>query len=134
MGRKPYRLFLAALATVCVAGLPSCGHDQRLVSIVVQPPTAFFLTPNTPGSIQLTALGTYIHPPETKDLTHNVTWVSDIPTLVKVDSSGAVTTSGTGACGIANITASITTNNPSGNLIMGSAAVTVHDAAIPVCP
>jgi len=129
-----YRLFLTALAMACVVGLSSCGHDQQLVSIAVQPSSGFFLTPNSVGIIQLTALGTYIHPPETKDITDKVTWASDVSGVVTVSPSGAVSTSGTGGCGIANVTATYVTNNPSGNVVTGSATITVHNTAIPICP
>jgi hypothetical protein len=47
----------------------SCGHGQELVSITVQPTSETFGTSNLPvidnagASVQLRALGSYIHPP-----------------------------------------------------------------------
>jgi hypothetical protein len=136
MSRKRYRMFSVVVAIACLAALPSCGNDNKLVSVEVQPSAAFFLTPASGGTIKLTALGTYIHPPATKDISNKVTWTSDIPGLVTVDQTGAVATSGNGSCGIANVTASFFTsaNNPAGNVLRGSATVTVHDSAVPACP
>ena len=136
MSRKQYRILSVVVAIASLVALPSCGNDNKLVSIAVQPSTAFFLTPDTTLTIKLTALGTYIHPPATKDISNKVTWTSDIPGLVTVDQTGMVATSGNGSCGIANVTASFFTsaNNPAGNVIMGTAAVTVHNSAIPACP
>jgi hypothetical protein len=116
--------------------LPGCGHDQKLVSIAVQPATVFFLTPDSGLNFQLTALGTYIHPPENKIITNSVTWASDSSGLVVVNKSGVVAPSGTGECGIANITATFYTSpgNPGGNVVLGNATITVHNPAVPTCP
>ena len=59
-----------------------CGHDQELVSIDVQPSTETFgsstvmVSEDAGLQVQLKALGTYIHPPVTKDITNSVTWTS----------------------------------------------------------
>lgn len=50
-----------------------------------------------------TATGTYIHPPQTKDITDIVTWQSDNPQVVQVSSTGVVTPNV--SCGLANISA-----------------------------
>jgi hypothetical protein len=86
--------------------LPSCGHDQQLVSISVQPSTETFGAANIPVSqdtglnVQLTALGSYIHPPVTKDITSEVTWTSNTPQMAMVSSSGVLSATGE-ACGTA---------------------------------
>ena len=53
----------------------SCARDQQLVSITIQPDTQTFGASNIPVpadaglSVQLRALGHYVHPPVTKDIT-----------------------------------------------------------------
>ena len=116
-----------------VALLSSCARDQRLVTITIQPASGTFLSPTVGGEIHFTAMGSYIHPPVTKDITSQVTWNTSIPQLINLN-AGVVTTTGTG-CGIANISASSTTGTgPSGNLIIGYATVTVNDPTVAACP
>ncbi len=112
----------------------SCGHERRLVSITVQPAKATFVTPDPTAQIQFTALGNYIHPPSTLDITNQVTWKTDVPQLVTITSAGVVSPTGAG-CGVADISASSTRGTgSSGNLIIGSATVTVNDPTNPICP
>jgi len=106
----------------------SCGHDRKLVSITIQPPAATFLTPGPGGEIDFTALGNYIHPPDTRDITNKVTWKTDVPGLISVN-GGKV--SPLGGCGGANISASL---QDKGNLVIVYATVTVNDPTDPVCP
>ena len=126
------------LSLICLVSIfaPSCGHDQKLQSIAVQPASVNFLSPDARLNAQLTAMGTYIHPPETKDITNTVKWTSDITGVVTVTSTGVVSPAGTGECGIANVTARVFTsdNNPSGNVVTGSSTVTVHNTAVAICP
>src|SRR5260370_35015049 len=69
-------LGLGAVVVVgAVLSLSSCGHDQKLVSLTIQPNTFTFLTQS--GTEQYTATGTYIHPPVTKDVTSQATWKVD---------------------------------------------------------
>ena len=114
------------LLAVCM--LPSCMHELKLVSITVKPPTATFLTPDTNGKIVFTALGNYIHPPDTRDITSKVTWATDVPQLIQIN-GGVV--SPMGGCGIADISASL---KDKGNLVIGYATVTVNDPTNPICP
>src|SRR5579864_5777860 len=89
--------FLAAL---------SCAHDQQLVGITIQPDTETFGASNIPVpadaglSVQLRALGHYIHPPVTKDITTQVVWTTDDvqAQMVAVTPNGVLTAVG-GACG-----------------------------------
>ncbi|MFY9910496.1 MAG: hypothetical protein WAK56_11660, partial [Candidatus Sulfotelmatobacter sp.] len=69
------------LLLICGIGVAvlSCGDPQELVSIQIQPGTETFGAANIPVSqdaglqAQLTAMGTYVHPPVTKDITNQVT-------------------------------------------------------------
>jgi hypothetical protein len=84
--------------------LSSCGRDQELTAITVQPGTETFGASNIPVpadaglSVQLRALGTYIHPPVTKDITNQVTWSSNTTQMVTVDTTGMITVTGN-SCG-----------------------------------
>jgi hypothetical protein len=77
MQSKWLKMLATCLITLIV---PSCGHDQQLVSISIAPSTETFGASNIPVSadaglnVQLRALGTYIHPPVTKDITNQATW------------------------------------------------------------
>jgi hypothetical protein len=118
--------------------LPGCGHDQQLVSIAIQPDTETFGATNIPVSadaglnVQLKALGTYVHPPVTKDITSQVTWASNTEQMVTVNSAGVITATGE-ACGSALISATVTTNSSAGNLSSSGAIVTGSMTASVVC-
>jgi hypothetical protein len=125
------------LAVIVVSGLllslSSCARDKQLVAITIQPASGTFLSPEATGSIQFTAIGSYIHPPVSSDITNQVTWKSDVPGIVNII-AGTVTTTGSG-CGIANISASTTQGTGhSGNLVIGYATVTVNDPTVLSCP
>jgi hypothetical protein len=135
MTRKWFRLTLACAVAIF---LPSCGHDQQLVSISIQPATETFGAPNIPVSadaglnVQLRALGSYIHPPVTKDITGQVTWASNTPDIATVNSTGLLTATGL-ACGGSIVSATVTTNN-AGTVSSSGALVTGSMTAIVVCP
>src|SRR6476660_8425959 len=105
-----------------VVGLLSCARDQELVSMTIQPSTETFGAANIPVSanagstVQLRALGTYIHPPVTKDVTAQATWASNTPDIATVDASGLLTATGL-ACGNSLISATIKTGQSSGSIV-----------------
>jgi hypothetical protein len=111
--------FLAAL---------SCAHDQQLVGITIQPDTETFGASNIPVpadaglSVQLRALGHYIHPPVTKDITDQVVWVSNSPQIATVTSTGFLTAAGA-ACGDGLVSATVTTNTSFGGRSSSGAVV-----------
>jgi len=127
-----------ALAAFLVTAL-SCARDQQLVSITIQPDTETFGAANIPLSadaglsVQLEALGTYIHPPVTKDITNQVTWSSNTPEMVTVDPTGLLTATGL-ACGNALVSATVKTNSDAGNRSSSGAIVTGFMTANVVCP
>jgi hypothetical protein len=116
----------------------SCGHEQQLVSIGIQPSKETFGASNIPVigdtglSVQLRALGNFIHPPVTKDITPQVTWSSNSPQIVTVDANGLVTVTGQ-ACGDALVSATVQTNRSSGNISSSGAIVTGSMTASVVC-
>jgi hypothetical protein len=130
------------LVLVAVAGLllggNGCGRDQQLVSIQIQPAVETFGSSTTPvidnagAQVQLRALGTYIHPPVTKDITNQVTWTSNTPQMFTVDSTGLLTATGE-SCGATLISATLTTNTSAGGLSSSGALVTGFMTANVVC-
>jgi List-Bact-rpt repeat protein len=129
---------------VCVAMLGlllvslGCAHDQELESIEVQPGEETFGASNIPVptnaglAVQLRALGHYIHPPVTKDITNQVAWVSSQTQMVTVNSGGLLTAVG-GACGSTLVSATLTTNHSVGGLSSSGAVVTGTMTANVVC-
>jgi len=121
-----------------VTGLTGCAHEQQLTSIEVQPKTETFGASNIPvsanagSSVQLRALGSYIHPPVTKDVTGQATWNSNTPDLVTVNSTGLVKATGL-ACGNALVSATVTTNKSVGDVSSTGAIVTGFMTATVVC-
>ena len=138
MKRSYIGLALGALVAVgAVLTLPSCGHDQKLVSIQVQPQTFTFLGNVQGSTTNFKAFGTYIHPPAQKDITAQVTWGADVPQVVTIASGasagGTVTTQG--GCGISDVSATAPEGTGgASNIIVGYGSVTVNDPTNPICP
>ncbi|MGC2194769.1 MAG: hypothetical protein WA628_08835 [Terriglobales bacterium] len=133
----------SVLTGLCVllfllAALSACGHEQQLISITIVPATENFGAANIPVdldkglNVQLRALGSYIHPPVTKDITNQVTWVSNTPGMVTVNATGLVTATGT-SCGGTIISATVTTNHSDGNISSTGAIVTGSMQANVIC-
>jgi hypothetical protein len=129
MRERWLRCALGAVLVYTAMNFLSCMHERKLVGITVRPSTVEFLTPNSGLNAQFTALGTYIHPPDTRDITDKVDWKTDIPQLITLN-KGLVSPSGNG-CGVADISASSQEN---GNLVIAYATVTVDDPTNPLCP
>jgi hypothetical protein len=132
MKRSYIGLALGALVVLGAAlSLPSCGHDQKLVGLTVQPTTFTFLT--QAGSEQYTATATYIHPPATKDVTSQATWKVD-DGVVAINAGKASPDPSLG-CGGGTISASLPEGTGgSSNIVIGYATVTVDNPADPLCP
>lgn len=112
-----------AIAAAVVFSL-SCGQDQRLVSITVTPDKVDFQ--GIGAQSQMTALGSFIHPPATKDITSSVTWTTDVPTEVTVSPTGLVTAINT--CGSGQVIASAYSDpsNPgAGSVIRATADIAI---------
>jgi len=134
MIRKLLVVGVVVLVAPALLTVSSCGRSQKLESITLQPNSVTFLSPGTNITFQLKAYGTYIHPPETKDITSQVKWQSLSTDLVLVSPAGIVSTSQGGHCGITDVTASAAAGGASGNVVVGSATMTVVDTTSPVCP
>jgi hypothetical protein len=135
-------MYRSCLLLLIVAALfllfSSCGHEQQLVSMEIQPSTETFGATNIPVigdtglTVQLRALGNFIHPPVTKDITSQVVWTSNSPQIVTVDANGLVTVTGQ-ACGDALVSATVQTNRSSGDISSNGAIVTGNMTASVVC-
>jgi len=126
------------VALFWLASLSACGHEQQLVGITVVPTTETFgaanieVDRNAGANVQLRALGSFIHPPVTKDITNQVIWTSNTPDMVMVNSTGLITATGR-ACGGTIISATVTTNHSSANISSNGAIVTGTMQANVVC-
>src|SRR6202021_2519041 len=103
------------LVAISLLSVSSCGDPQELTSIQIQPSVETVGASNIPVpadagfQLQLRALGTYIHPPVTKDITSQVTWTSNTPQMFTVNSGGLLSATGP-ACGGTWVSATETTN------------------------
>lgn len=138
MNRQGYRFAIVVVAVLCVIGLSSCGHDQQLVSIDLQPGVETFGATNIPVTddaglqVQVKAMGNYIHPPVTKDITDQAVWASNTPQMVTVNSTGQITATGN-FCGSTLITATVTTNKSAGGISSSGAEVVGKMFANVIC-
>ncbi|HUA14376.1 MAG TPA: hypothetical protein VMG31_03695 [Verrucomicrobiae bacterium] len=118
--------------------LGSCGRSQELVSIQIQPAVETIGATNIPvdldagQQVQLRALGSYIHPPVTKDVTSQATWSSNDTQMFTVDATGVLTATGN-ACGSTLVSATVTTNSSTGGISSTGAIVTGYMTATVVC-
>lgn len=138
MSRKWFGLAALVIIATSLLAVSSCGDPQELVSITIQPGTETFGASNIPVSadaglqVQLRALGTYVHPPVTKDITSKVTWTSNDPQMVTVNSSGLATATGV-SCGGTLISATVQTNADGSGVSSSGAIVTGFMTADVVC-
>jgi hypothetical protein len=145
MKRSYIGLALGALVVVgAVLSLPSCGHSQKLVSLEIQPATFTFLEPYpTTVTEQYTAIGTYIQPPATMDVTNQATWKID-DGIVTMKAPGLFTPSGPPQgsppntlppCGVGNISATVPEGTGgASNVVIAYATVTVDNPTQSACP
>jgi hypothetical protein len=127
-----------ALAALVLSSL-SCGHDQQLVSVAVTPQNSTITGAGL--ELQYKALGSYVHPPEIKDITTKVIWQSQASQIIAFlnPSQPGLATSGAGCGTNLAITATVYSNpsNPSaGSVVVGTALVNVQQppGTNPNCP
>jgi hypothetical protein len=127
MNGKWFSVAVLVAGTCLLLSSFGCGHNQHLVSIAVVPPGPVTFQ-GVGASIQFKALGTYIHPPETKDITDQVQWSIDSQNLATVSNTGLVTA--TSVCGSGNVMASL---NAPPNFVFGTAFVTGNGIGTAAC-
>jgi hypothetical protein len=138
MNGKWFSIAALAMAAAGMLAAPSCGRDQQLVSIQVQPAVENVGATNIPvnldagSEVQLRALGTYIHPPVTKDITNEVTWASNDTQMFTVNSTGLLTATGN-TCGGTLVSATANTNTSPGGISSTGAIVTGYMTANVIC-
>jgi hypothetical protein len=133
MSRKCFSILALCVAAALLFSLSSCGFNQHLLSISIVPSAFTYGSAAVPGisqtPIPLTAYGAYNHPNETKNITDQVIWASDVTPVALVDSTGNLTAGP--SCGGSNISASVYTDggNKNGNVVVGYMFVTVDGPA-----
>src|SRR5580698_7138530 len=138
MKAKWFGIISLIAAATLLFSLSSCADPQELVSIEVQPTTETVGASNIPVpadaglQVQLRALGTYVHPPVTKDITSQVTWSSNDTQMFTVSSTGLMTATGV-ACGGTLVSATATTNSDGSGVSSSGAIVTGYMTANLVC-
>jgi hypothetical protein len=120
----PISALMVTAATLL--SMSSCARDQKLEGITVTPSSATF--GGVGAQIQFKAIGTYIHPPESKDVTAKATWSIDSQNLVTIDAPGLVTA--INDCGTGNVMASI---QDGGNYVLGTGFVTAAGVGTTAC-
>lgn len=127
------RLIAAAWMVLALLILPSCGFKRKLVSITVIPNSAAITGANV--QVQFKAIGNYVHPPDSRDITDSVLWESAAPQIVGINASGLATS--TDGCG-SGITISATGHSDPqddhSGVVVGTAAVSVTQPTPPGCP
>ena len=133
MKRNFTGIVLGVVALIAVASfLPGCGFKRKLVAITVTP-NGVTIT-GTGVIVNFKAVGSYIHPPDTRDITDLVTWESAAPQIISIDPHTGVATSGAG-CGTnitINATAFSNSSAMSGTAAIGQALISVTQT--PTCP
>jgi len=116
MDRKWFSL--VAVAALLLGGL-SCARNQHLTSLQIQPSGANFGAGDSALFVNFKAYGTFEHPPQTKDLTNEVTWISDTPQVATVNAHGVQgeVSPVENDCGKANVSA---TFQDGGNLVLSN--------------
>jgi len=138
MSRKWFSIVALSAAAIALLSVSSCGDPQTLQSITIQPGTETVGASDTPvfadagARVQLRALGDYLHPPVTKDITDQVTWASNDTQMFTVNSSGLLTATGL-ACGGTLVSATVQTNSDGSGLSSSGAIVTGYMTANVVC-
>jgi hypothetical protein len=124
MGRGRVRLTVVAVALSAALALPSCGFKRQLVSIDLIPNKVTLGGPDL--TFQFQAIGNYIHPPDSRDITDSVTWKSAADSVVSISDTG-LATSGVDCGDNITITATGHTDphDSSSGIVVSTAAVTV---------
>jgi hypothetical protein len=131
MSRKYLSILILIAASTFLLNVSSCGYNSHLISISIAPSQgAIFGAADPALFVNFTASGTYEHPPETKDVTSIVTWVSDTPQVAQVSSTGVVSPNTN--CGTANVYA--TFYDSPNQVNSNSAPITVDGPLSSGCP
>ncbi len=126
MIRKWFGVIALMATAITLLTLSSCARSQKLVGITVTPTTATF--GGVGAQLQFKAIGTYIHPPENKDVTQQATWTIDSQNLVTFGTPGLVTA--ISDCGSGNVMAAL---QDGGNYVFGTGFVSAAGVGTGAC-
>lgn len=138
MNRKWFGILALLIVAILLLAVSSCGDPQTLQSITIQPGSETFGNSNLPVSsnagsqVQLTALGNYLHPPVTKDITDQVAWASDDTQMFTISPTGLLTATGV-YCGGTLVSATVQTNSDGSGVSSSGAIVQGYMTANVVC-
>ncbi len=127
MNRKWLGISALVVCGVALLSSSSCARSQKLVSIAVIPNTVTF--GGIGAQVQFKAVGTYIHPPDNKDVTDQAKWSIDSQNLVTFNSTPGNVTA-ISDCGTGNVMASIQDGS---NYVFGTAFVASAGVGTPTC-
>ena len=130
MRRKSFSIIVLVAAATLLLCLSSCAFNQHLQSIAIQPAAGANFGGVDPSLfVNFVAFGTYNHPPQTKDITGQVSWQSDTPQVALVSSAGVVSPNTN--CGAANVFATL--KDGSNDVVSNSAHIVVNGPASEGC-
>jgi hypothetical protein len=128
--RKWFGAVLLTVIAIALLNTSGCARDQKLESITLSPAGGFvFEGFNAAG--QFTAYGNYIHPPETKDISNQVTWSLNIKNFGTISQTGLVTYTRGDGCGSGQVSA--TFNNTNGSVVVATAPVSGANSGTSTC-
>jgi hypothetical protein len=130
MIRKLSGILVLVVAAIAMLSWSSCARSQKLESINIQPGNGTFAAVDPNAYFLYKAYGTYIHPPQTLDITNQVTWQSDNPLVAQFTAPGVI--SPTTGCGVAQIFATL--HNSSNDVVSNLVSITVEGPASQGCP
>jgi hypothetical protein len=132
MIRKSFSFGAVVAVLILIVASLSCGYNQHLVSITISPQGSTITLSGLGQQVgtQFTAIGTYVHPPENRDLTSTAVWATDTPLIIAPDPNtpGLFNTTGTGCGTNLGITAKVysdPSNPTAGSVVVGSATINV---------
>jgi hypothetical protein len=126
MIRNWFGLSLLVITAATMLSMSSCARDQKLEAIKITPANVTFQ--GVGATVQFKAIGSYIHPPENKDITEKASWTIDSQNLVQFNAPGNATAISN--CGSGNVMASV---QDGGNYVFGTAFVSAAGVGTPTC-
>ena len=120
---------LAATASLLLFSL-NCARSQKLESINIQPGNGTFAKVDPSAFFNYKAYGSYIHPPQTLEITDKVTWESNNPQVAQFTGPGVVSPNTN--CGVAQIYATL--NDSSNDVVSNQVSITVDGPVSLGCP
>ncbi|HEV2399509.1 MAG TPA: hypothetical protein VGS27_21375 [Candidatus Sulfotelmatobacter sp.] len=126
MIRKYFGIVAVAIIGAMLLNVSSCARSRKLESITIQPSgQAWFGAVDPSLYFQYKALGNYIHPPSTLDITSQVTWQSNNPQVIQITGPGVASPNTN--CGVAQVFAEM--HDSGSDVVSNYAQITVYGPA-----